>query len=94
MCIHLTLVHYCITTVLIEVYLLCSTESVSLRDIGKSTLSAEISSPSSLYIKAVKIDHIGPDLTGGIHHPQLPLCPAPLPQNESPGPHQLMPSMC
>ena len=54
MCILLTAVLYYITTVLIEVYLLCSTESVSLRDIGKRTSRAEISSPSSLHLRAVK----------------------------------------
>ena len=37
----------------------CFTESVSLRDIGKSASRAEISSPSSLYFKAVKGAHIG-----------------------------------
>ena len=42
----------------------CFTELVSLRDIGKSTSRAEISSPSSLYFKAVKGAHIGSALTG------------------------------
>ena len=56
----LTLLHI----VIIEVYLQCFTESVSLRDIGKSTSRAEISSPSSLYFKAVKGAHIGATLTG------------------------------
>ena len=37
--------------VIIEVYLQCST---SLRDIGKPTSRAEISSPNSLYVKAAK----------------------------------------
>ena len=64
MCIHLTPVLHCITTVLIEVYLLCFTESVSLRDIGKPTSSAEISSPNSLYLKAVKGAHLESALTG------------------------------
>ena len=59
MCIHLTPVLYCITTVLIEVYLLCLFESVSLRDIGKPTSRAQIGSPSSLYLKAVKGAHLG-----------------------------------
>ena len=40
-------------------FLLCSTESVSLRDIGKPTSRAEISSPSSLHLRAVKRAHIG-----------------------------------
>ena len=48
MCISLTPVLYFLTTVIIEVYSQCFTESVSFRDIGKSTSSAEISSPSSL----------------------------------------------
>ena len=34
-------------------------ESVSLRDIGKPTSRAEISSPSSLYLKAVKEANLG-----------------------------------
>ena len=59
MCIHLTPVLYCITTVLIEVYLQCFTESVSLRDIGKPTWCAEISSSSSIYLRAVKGAHPG-----------------------------------
>ena len=42
-----------LTTVIIEVYSQCFTESVSLRDVGKSTSRAEISSPSSLYSMAV-----------------------------------------
>ena len=50
---------YFITTVIIEVHIQCFTESVSLRDIGKLTSRAEISSPSSLYFKAVKGVHIG-----------------------------------
>ena len=41
------------TTVIIEVIAYCFTESVSLRDIGKSTSRVEISSPSSSYLKAV-----------------------------------------
>ena len=59
MCILLTPVLYFITTVMIEVYLQCFTESVSLRDIGNPTSRPEISSPSSLYLKAVKAAHIG-----------------------------------
>ena len=63
MCIPLTPVLLFITTVIIEVYLQCSIEPVSLRDIGKPTSRAEISSSNSLYIKAVKGDHIGSALT-------------------------------
>ena len=43
----------------IEVYLQCFTESVSLRDIGEPTSGAELSSPSSLYFKAVRGVHLG-----------------------------------
>ena len=64
MCIPLTPVLYFLIAVIIEVYSQCFTESVSLRDIGKSTSRAEISSPSSLYFKAVKEAHIGSALTG------------------------------
>ena len=64
MCIPLTPVLYFLNTVIIEVYSQCFTESVSLRDIGKSTLRAEISSPSSFYVKAVKRAHTGSALTG------------------------------
>ena len=64
MCIRLTPVLYFLTTVIIEVYSQCFKESVSSRDIGKSTSRAEISSPSSLCFKAVKGAHIGSDLTG------------------------------
>ena len=60
----MTPVLYFITTVIIEVYLQCFTESVSLRDIDKPTSRAEITSPSSLYLKAVKGAHIGSVLTG------------------------------
>ena len=59
MCIPLTPVLYFLTTVIIAVYSQCFTESVSHRDIGKSTSRAEMSSPSSLYFKAVKGAHIG-----------------------------------
>ena len=59
MCIPLTPVLYFLTTVIIEVYSLFFIKSVSLRDIGKSTSRAEVSSPSSLYLKAVKGAHIG-----------------------------------
>ena len=64
MCIRLTPVLCFLYTVIIELYTQCSTESVSLRDIGKSTSRAEISSPSSLYFKAVKEAQIGSALTG------------------------------
>ena len=57
MCVPLTPVLYFLTTVIIEVYSQCFTESVSLRDIGNSTSRAEISGPSSLYFKAVKGAH-------------------------------------
>ena len=63
-CIFLTPVLYFITTVIIEVYPQYLTESVSLRDIGKPTSRAEMSSPSSLYLKAVKGTHLGSALTG------------------------------
>ena len=53
-----------ITTVLTEVYLLCSTEYISLRDIGKPALSAELSSHNSLYLKAVNGALSGSALTG------------------------------
>ena len=58
MCILRTPVLLFFTTVIIEVYLQCFTESVSLRDIGKPTSRAEISSPSSVYLKAVIGAHI------------------------------------
>ena len=64
MCILLSPVLYFITTVRIEVYFQCFTESVSLRDIGKPNSRAEISSPTSLYLKAVKGAQIGSALTG------------------------------
>ena len=64
MCIPLTPVLCFLSTVIIEVYTQCFTEAVSLRDIGKSTSRAEKSSPSSLYLKAVKGTHIGFALTG------------------------------
>ena len=62
MCILLTPVLYFVTTVKIEVYLQCFSESVSLRDIGRPSSRAEISSPSSLYFKAVKGAHLGSGL--------------------------------
>ena len=54
MCMPLTPVLYFLFTVIIEVYPQYFTEAVSLRDIGKPTSRAEISSPSSLYLKAVR----------------------------------------
>ena len=54
MCIPLTPVFYYIIPVIIEVYLKCFTESVSLRELGKPNSRAEISSPNSLYLKALK----------------------------------------
>ena len=59
MCIPMTPVLYFLTTIIIEVYFHGFTESVSVRDISKSTSRAEISSPSSLHFKAVKGTHIG-----------------------------------
>ena len=59
MCIPLTPVLLLLTPVIIEVYLQCFIESVSLRDIGKPTSRAEIRSPNSLYLKAVRGAHIG-----------------------------------
>ena len=64
MCILLTPVLFCITTVFIELHLQCFIESVNLRDLGKPTSRAEISSPSSLYLKAVNGAHLGSALTG------------------------------
>ena len=64
MCIPLTPVLYFLTTVIIEVYSHGFLGPVSLRDISKSTSRAGISSPSSLYFKAVKGAHIGSALTG------------------------------
>ena len=40
--------------IIIEVFIQRFTESVSLRELGKPTSRAEISSPNSLYLKAVK----------------------------------------
>ena len=51
-------------TVINIIHLQCFAESVSLRDIGKSTSRVEISSPSSIYLKAVKGAQIGSALTG------------------------------
>ena len=59
----LTPVSLFIITVIIEVYIQCFTESVTLRELGKPTLRAEISSPNSLYFKAVKGAHFESALT-------------------------------
>ena len=59
MCIPLTPVLTLLYIFIIEVYLQCFTEPISLRDIGKPTSRAEISRPSSLYFKAVKGAHLG-----------------------------------
>ena len=68
MCILLTPVLYFITTVIIEAYYLCLIESVSLRDIGKSALHAEISSSSSLFFKVLKRAQLGSlELINEIH---------------------------
>ena len=64
MCIPLTPVFTLLYILIIEVYLQCFTESVTLRKIGKPTSRAEISSSSSLYSKAVKEAHPGSALTG------------------------------
>ena len=64
MCIPLTPLLCLLYTVIIQIYTMCFIESVSLRDIGKSTSRAEISSPSSSYLKAVKGTLSGSALTG------------------------------
>ena len=53
-----------ITTVIIEIYLQCFTELVSLRDIGKPSSRAEICSPNSLHLKSVRGAHNWSALTG------------------------------
>ena len=53
-----------IVTVIIEVYLQCFPESVSLRDIGKPTSRVEIRGSGSSYLKAVKGALNGSALTG------------------------------
>ena len=50
---------YYITTIIIEVYLQCFTESVTLREIGNFTSRAEMGSPNYLYFKAVKGAQVG-----------------------------------
>ena len=64
MCIPLTPVLDFVFTVIIDVDSQCFTESVSFRDIGKSTSRAEISRSSFLYFKAVKGALSGSALTG------------------------------
>ena len=59
MCIPLTPLLFTIITVIFEVYLQCFTESVSLRVLGNSTSRAEISSPNSLYFKALQWAQLG-----------------------------------
>ena len=59
MCIPLTPVLLVLNTVINIIHPQCFAESVSLRDIGKPTSRAEISSPSSINLKAVKRTHIG-----------------------------------
>ena len=54
MCISLTLVLTLLYIIIIEVNLQGFTESISLRYKGKPTSRAQISSPKSLYLKAVK----------------------------------------
>ena len=53
MCIPLTPMLLFITTVRIEAYLQCFIESNILRDIGKRTSRAEVSSFNSLFLMAV-----------------------------------------
>ena len=77
MCIPLTPVLCFLYTVIIEVYATCFTESVSLRDIGKSTSRADstgVSSLSSLYFKAVNGAHIGSALKGLTLDFNFPVC--------------------
>ena len=68
MCLSLTPVLCFLTTVIMEVHLLCFIESVSLGDKGKPTSGAEIRSSSSLYFKAVKRAHLGSALIGPLQH--------------------------
>ena len=48
-----------IITVIIEACVQCFIESVSLRELEKSTSRVEISSPNSLYLMAVNIAQLG-----------------------------------
>ena len=59
MCVPLLPVLTLLYIVVIEAYLQCFTESVSLIEIGKPTSRAELVSPNFLYLKAVKGAHIG-----------------------------------
>ena len=64
MCRSLTPVLTLLYMVIIEVYLQCFTELASLREIGKPILRAEINSPNSLYLKAIKEAHFVSALLG------------------------------
>ena len=66
MCIPLIPVLYYITMVIIEVYLHCFIELVSLKELGKPTSSAEISISNSLCLKAVKTSALRVCLNIGI----------------------------
>ena len=55
----MTLVISILYTVIIEAFLQGFIESVNLRELGKSISHAEISSPNSLYFKAVKRAQLG-----------------------------------
>ena len=59
MCISLALVLTFLYIAIIEIYLQCFTESISLRDIGKPISREEIGSPNFLYLKAVKGADLG-----------------------------------
>ena len=63
MCIPITTVLFLITTIILEVYPLCVSESVSVRYLGKPTSRPEII-PNSLFLKAVKGAHLWSTLTG------------------------------
>ena len=64
MCVSLTPVFLLIVTVIIEIYLQCFTESVSLREIGEPISRVELSSPNSLQFRAVEGTHLVSALTG------------------------------
>ena len=70
MCIPLTGVRYIITVVINEVHFQCFTESVSQREMSKSTSHVEMSSSISLYFKAVKIAHFESALKIFIENPR------------------------
>ena len=63
MCVPLTSVLFIFTTVIIDVYFQCSSESVSWIDLGKSTFRSEIRIPGSIYLKAVKGAQLGSALS-------------------------------